>query len=156
MGTAKLPYSNFREYRYRYVGSLQHIAWDADTIAEQILKYGPVEAAFTVYKDFEHYLAGIYHATSDEELGEHAVKIVGWGVEDGNKYWKVQNSWNAYWGENGYFRIRRGTNECGIESQVVVSSGDSIWIGPGIAPSPPSPASPGNCWEQTTKESCES
>jgi cathepsin B len=35
----------------------------------------------------------------------------------------VANSWNPYWGEKGYFRIKRGTDEAGIEDEVVVSSG---------------------------------
>ena len=30
-----------------------------------------------------------------------AVKILGWGVDNGSKYWLVANSWNADWGENG-------------------------------------------------------
>ena len=40
--------------------------------------------------------------------GGHAVRIVGWGVDAGTKYWKVANSWNPYWGESGYFRIKKG------------------------------------------------
>ena len=47
--------------------------------------------------------------------GGHSVLITGWGVENGTKYWTVQNSYGEKWGENGYFRIRRGTNEAGIE-----------------------------------------
>jgi cathepsin B len=31
----------------------------------------------------------------------------------------VANSWNEDWGDNGFFKIRRGTNECGIEGQIV-------------------------------------
>ena len=80
---------------------------------------GPVEVAFTVYNDFLSYKTGVYHHTSGSALGGHAVKMVGWGVEDGTPYWTIVNSWNEGWGNGGKFRIRRGNNECGIEGQVV-------------------------------------
>ena len=40
---------------------------------------------------------------------------------------QVANSWNPHWGERGYFRIVRGTNEGGIEAQVVGSAADAEW-----------------------------
>ena len=49
-------------------------------------------------------------------MGRHAVRLVGWGEEGGTPYWTIANSWSPEWGEAGFFRIRRGTNECGIES----------------------------------------
>lgn len=52
------------------------------------------------------------------ELGGHAVKLMGWGEEDGVPYWLVANSWNYDWGDGGFFKIRRGTDECGIESMI--------------------------------------
>ena len=52
-------------------------------------------------------------------MGGHAIKIIGWGVEDGTDYWLIVNSWNAEWGDHGYFKIKRGTSECGIEANVV-------------------------------------
>lgn len=62
------------------------------------------------------HIIGIYeHKLGYYPLGLHAVKIVGWGVYNGTKYWHVANSWGKYWGENGFFRIRRGTNECNID-----------------------------------------
>ena len=79
---------------------------------------GSVEVAFTVYSDFENYASGIYKHTGGSYLGGHAVKMVGWGTENGVDYWKIANSWNPYWGEKGFFRIVRGTNECGIEGTV--------------------------------------
>lgn len=34
-------------------------------------------------------------------MGGHAVRILGWGVEDGTPYWLVGNSWNTDWGDSG-------------------------------------------------------
>jgi len=53
--------------------------------------------------------------------------MVGWGVDSGVKYWKVANSWNPYWGEEGYSRMRRGTNEGGMEDQAVASAPGAKW-----------------------------
>ena len=35
------------------------------------------------------------------------------------KYWLLVNSWGKNWGENGFFKILRGQNECDIESFVI-------------------------------------
>lgn len=48
-------------------------------------------------------------------LGGHAVKLIGWGEELGVPYWLMINSWNEQWGMDGIFKIRRGTNECGVD-----------------------------------------
>lgn len=34
-------------------------------------------------------------------LGGHAIRILGWGVEDTTPYWLVANSWNTDWGDKG-------------------------------------------------------
>eukprot|EP00591_Stephanopyxis_turris_P000804 CAMPEP_0195514890 /NCGR_PEP_ID=MMETSP0794_2-20130614/6138_1 /TAXON_ID=515487 /ORGANISM="Stephanopyxis turris, Strain CCMP 815" /LENGTH=348 /DNA_ID=CAMNT_0040643231 /DNA_START=66 /DNA_END=1112 /DNA_ORIENTATION=- len=89
-----------------------------DKIMSDLVQNGPVSCAFTVYSDFPTYKSGVYKHTTGEMLGGHAVEIIGFGVEDGTDYWLVKNSWNEEWGDNGTFKIVRGTNECGIEDDV--------------------------------------
>lgn len=74
---------------------------------------------FTVHTDFLTYKEGVYEHTHGSVVGKHAIKIVGWGVENKTPYWLVANSWNEDWGDKGFFKIRRGDNECGIEDEVV-------------------------------------
>lgn len=94
-----------------------------------LVKNGPVTVAFQVYSDFMFYQSGIYHHTG---IGakfnpfhdvNHGVLITGYGIDNatGEKFWTVKNSWGTTWGEQGYFRIRRGTNECNIESMAVTA-----------------------------------
>ena len=101
---------------------------------EEIYTNGPVEGAFVVYEDFPTYKSGVYSHHTGEALGGktvwqnkicinkclgHAIRVLGWGVENGEKYWLCGNSWNTDWGDNGFFKIKRGNNECGIESEMV-------------------------------------
>jgi cathepsin B len=78
-------------------------------IKEEILANGPVLSSMIVWEDLLNYHSGIYYQKEGDIIGAHAVLLVGWGeTEDGTKYWDVQNSWGADWGELGYFRIRIG------------------------------------------------
>ncbi|XP_027202599.2 cathepsin B-like [Dermatophagoides pteronyssinus] len=88
-------------------------------IQYEIMTYGPVEGGFTVFSDFPNYKSGVYKRNSNKNLGGHAIKIIGWGIEDDSPYWLCVNSWNADWGDKGFFKFYRGINECGIESNIV-------------------------------------
>jgi len=90
-----------------------------DAMKQELMTKGTLSVAFTVYEDFEAYSSGVYRHVSGKSLGGHAVKMVGWGVDNGTPYWTCINSWNPSWGEGGAFRILRGKNECGIEGSVV-------------------------------------
>lgn len=89
-----------------------------EDIMTEISTNGPVEASFTVYEDFLTYKEGVYAHVTGENHGGHAVRMLGYGVDNGTKYWLLANSWNETWGDNGFFKMKRGTNECNIEESV--------------------------------------
>ncbi len=85
-------------------------------IQTELYNNGPAEAAFTVYEDFFSYKSGVYKHVTGAQAGGHAIKILGWGVENGMNYWLCANSWGPSWGMNGFFKILQG--DCGINGQV--------------------------------------
>lgn len=102
-----------------FATSAYYLPSDPEALKLELYTNGPIELSFNVYEDFAHYTSGVYQHLYGDYMGGHAVKLVGWGVENGVDFWTVANSWNTEWGEKGYFRIVRGTNECGIETSAV-------------------------------------
>ncbi|KAJ1487605.1 hypothetical protein T484DRAFT_1786069 [Baffinella frigidus] len=102
--------------------SLGLIEGSIQAMQEEILAHGPAFASFYIYNDFMLYSGGVYQASKEAkaqgEVGGHAVMVVGWGTDKatGLDYWLCQNSWSDKWGDKGFFKIRRGTDECSIES----------------------------------------
>lgn len=72
-----------------------------------VAKVGPV--AITVCANsFFAYHGGVFTGCSKSAMDlNHAVILVGYGEEDGLKYWTVRNSWSPTWGEKGYIRVLR-------------------------------------------------
>jgi len=103
----------------RHKGKSAYSVSGVQQIMAEIMKNGPVEAAFDVYEDFLTYKSGVYRHTTGQFVGGHAIKILGWGTSGSEDYWIVANSWNPDWGMNGFFWILRGKDECGIEDGVV-------------------------------------
>lgn len=102
----------------RYGRKSYSVSAKVEQIQTEIAKNGPVEGAFNVYADFVNYKSGVYQHVSGDLLGGHAIKILGWGADAGTPYWLVANSWNTDWGDNGFFKILRGEDHCGIESGI--------------------------------------
>ncbi|XP_012938905.1 cathepsin B [Aplysia californica] len=88
-------------------------------IAQELVDHGPVTAGINLYADFLTYKSGIYQHKTGSLLGAHAIKIIGYGVENGVEYWQATNSWNEDWGDKGFFKILKGKDESGVEELVI-------------------------------------
>jgi len=112
----------WRADNHHYVGGYYGAANEEDMMRE-LVSGGPLVASFEPKPDIMYYSGGVYKSLPNQrtewEKVDHAVLLVGFGEEKGQKYWVLQNSWGEEWGEKGFFRMARGSDESGIESIVV-------------------------------------
>jgi cathepsin F len=87
-------------------------------IRDYLYKTGPISAALDASL-LQNYRSGIYNPKNCSTKVNHGVTLVGYGTANGVDYWIVKNSWGPNWGEKGYFRIKRGTGACGINTYIV-------------------------------------
>jgi C1A family cysteine protease len=92
-------------------------------LKEAVALIGPISIALDAEtKLFQSYKSGVITSESCGTNLDHGVLIVGYGEEDGIKYWLVKNSWGASWGDDGYIKIERSERAddagiCGIAMQ---------------------------------------
>jgi cathepsin F len=110
-----------------------------DLMATALVKNGPIALALNAV-GMEFYVHGITGCPVDMdgmtycEAGaidtapgcdpdylDHAVLLVGYGEEDGVPFWVIKNSWGEEWGEDGFYRVARGENHCGLSNMAVTS-----------------------------------
>ncbi|KAL6888196.1 hypothetical protein ACP4OV_009222 [Aristida adscensionis] len=68
-------------------------------------------------RKFQHYGGGVMLGHDCGTTLTHSLAVVGYGLEGETKYWLLKNQWGEHWGENGYLRLERGTNACGITEE---------------------------------------
>ena len=97
----------------------------------EIAKNGPIACAIDATDElYYNYTGGIFEDKTGAKDLNHGISVVGYGVEDGTKYWLVRNSWGEQWGEKGYFRVVRGVNNIGIESDCAFGIPLDTWTKP--------------------------
>ena len=95
------------------------LLWQYDVNIDQLkvrIMDQPVACYLEVFGDFMNYSSGVYEHVTGNYRGGHFVVLVGW--DDALDCWICKNSWGEGWGENGYFRIKRGETEIGSWAMV--------------------------------------
>ncbi|KAL8228088.1 hypothetical protein R6Q57_015672 [Mikania cordata] len=88
-----------------------------ETLLLNAVSQQPVSVSIDANGDeFKYYSSGVFTGYCGTKLN-HDVTVVGFGTQDGIKYWLVKNSWGDGWGMNGYIMLQRDVNLCGVAMQ---------------------------------------
>ncbi|XP_044618033.2 cathepsin W isoform X1 [Equus asinus] len=133
-GDAKPHRCQAKKPKVAWIQDFIRLPEDEQKIAEYLATHGPITVTINM-KLLQQYQKGVIKATPttcDPQHLDHSVLLVGFGggksVEGrrpgavssqsrprrSSSYWILKNSWGANWGEEGYFRLHRGSNTCGI------------------------------------------
>jgi len=128
--------SNPKKYTvsdYGYLGNAYGKTNEAQMMKE-LRARGPIPGNMLVHWSFQYYKRGIFSqqklVQNSKKISlrdlfdygmswskvEHSITLVGYGEENGVKYWIGMNTWGTDWGDKGFFKILRGENEAQIES----------------------------------------
>lgn len=97
------------------VGGFVDVPQGDESALLKAVTLGPVSIAIEADRSaFQLYSGGVLDNTGCGKQLDHGVLLVGYGIDSGKEYWKVKNSWGADWGEDGYIRMVRNKDMCGI------------------------------------------
>ncbi|OON23731.1 papain family cysteine protease [Opisthorchis viverrini] len=107
----------------KIVGLVAVPLYNEKAMTQAVGFHGPVAVLINSSPEtFRRYREGIYDDASCgsniRQLG-HAMLVVGYGEEDGVPFWIIKNTYGTKWGDNGYIRVRRGVNRCGVATSAL-------------------------------------
>ena len=141
----------YRATNIHYVGGYFGNCSEVEMMKE-LAASGPIAVGIEPGASFEEYRSGIFEESATERAARttgnaqyagsagafeptgHAVLIVGYGVENGQGYYIIRNSWGSRWGESGYIRMAYGEGACAVTTCFSV-------LPLGVEPAPPAPPS---------------
>merc|ERR1712130_902378 len=89
---------------------------DEDQIAAALSTNGPIAIAVAAHA-WSGYKSGVL-SNCPATTVDHGVLLVGYT----DSYWIIKNSWGERWGENGYIRLERGSNQCNMNSRALTAT----------------------------------
>ncbi|KAL6216215.1 PREDICTED: cysteine proteinase 15A-like [Fragaria vesca subsp. vesca] len=107
------------------VSNFSVVSLDEDQIAANLVHNGPLAIGINAVF-MQTYIGGVScpYICGKNHL-DHGVLLVGYGSSGyapirfkEKPYWIIKNSWGQSWGEEGYYKICRGRNVCGVDSMV--------------------------------------
>merc|ERR1711935_218460 len=117
---------NQDNYKIYHADEYGEVAGEQNMMQE-IYQRGPIACGVAVPPALENYTSGIYEDKTGDKNIVHIISVVGYGVENGVKYWTVRNSWGTHFGEDGFFRIVRGVDNIAIESACAWATPKDTW-----------------------------
>jgi cathepsin L len=91
-----------------------------DELMDAIVNVGPIGITVDA-SQWSSYSGGVFDGCNQDDPDlDHGVLLVGYGTDDElGDYWLVRNSWGPAWGEKGYIRLARTSDEagrCGVDT----------------------------------------
>ncbi|XP_026474337.1 cathepsin L1-like [Ctenocephalides felis] len=92
---------------------------DEDALENAVANIGPIAVSINASPEtFQLYSEGIYDDIKcSSKHVNHAMLLVGYT----KKYWILKNWWGSNWGENGFMKLRRNVNRCGVANYAAYS-----------------------------------
>ncbi|KAG5507101.1 hypothetical protein JKF63_05847 [Porcisia hertigi] len=118
------------------IGGYLDLAQDEDAIAAWLSDHGPVSIAVDA-STWQLYFGGVVSNCVSQQLN-HGVLLVGYNDDAPQPYWIVKNSWGPSWGENGFIRLAKGSNQCMMKEYAMSAtlSGTTTTHAPTSTPGP--------------------
>eukprot|EP00930_Biecheleria_cincta_P087951 TRINITY_DN7718_c0_g1_i2.p1 TRINITY_DN7718_c0_g1~~TRINITY_DN7718_c0_g1_i2.p1 ORF type:complete len:536 (-),score=68.94 TRINITY_DN7718_c0_g1_i2:47-1654(-) len=121
------------------VGGFAWVQTETDLLAAVVQQ--PVALGLYAGPQVQGYASGVLNQCGNAPA-DHAVVVVGYGVEGGSQYWLIKNSWGTDWGLSGYMQILRGQNMCGIGNNAMMYPTGTALTSNTVIPAPTTTTAP--------------